>query len=85
MKERENSYRVGLIGISIGTGEYFGLELTEVLLDQLRNPPKRGRQIHRLDTHWAYGGKPAIELNLRLLGVVFHNLSEFPIGLPFCP
>lgn len=83
VKERENGYRAGLIGVSVGTSKYFGLELTSNLLEQLNNPPARGRLINRRETHWAYGGKPAIELNLRLLGVQFRDLSEFPEGLPF--
>lgn len=83
MEKREEGAQVGLIGVSIGTKKYFGLALTDDLMEELENPPKRNRRIQRIKTHWPYGGKPAISLNLRLLGVQFHPFHEFPKGLPF--
>jgi len=49
----------------------------------LESPPKRNRRIYRIETHWPFGGKPAIALNLRLLQVEFHPFVELPKGLPF--
>jgi hypothetical protein len=83
MAKREEGAQVGLIGVSVGAKSYFGLALSDDLLLELENPPKRNRRIQRIETHWAYGGKPAISLNLRLLGVQFHPFHEFPKGLPF--
>jgi hypothetical protein len=83
MAKREEGAQVGLIGVSVGAKSYFGLALSDDLLVELENPPKRNRRIKRIETHWAYGGKPAISLNLRLLGVQFHPFHEFPKGLPF--
>ncbi len=83
MEKREEGAQVGLIGVSIGTKKYFGLALTDDLMEELENPPKRNRRIQRIKTHWPYGGKTAISLNLRLLGVQFHPFHEFPKGLPF--
>jgi hypothetical protein len=77
MEKREEGARVGLIGVSIGTKKYFGLALTDDLMEELENPPKRNRRIQRIKTHWPYGGKPAISLNLRLLGVQFHPFHNF--------
>lgn len=68
---------------AIGTKSYFGLELTDELISELRQPPKRNRRIYRIETHWSYGGKPAITLNLKLLGVEFHDFADFPKGLSF--
>lgn len=82
-EKREEGARVGLIGISVGAKKYFGLELTDELASELANPPKRNRRIYRNETHWPFGGKPVITLNLRLLGVQFRPFSEFPKGLPF--
>ena len=31
----------------------------------LASPPTRNRRIYRIETHWPFGGKPAIALNLR--------------------
>jgi hypothetical protein len=83
MAKREEGAQVGLIGVSVGAKSYFGLALSDDLLLELENPPKRNRRIQRIETHWAYGGKPAISLNLRLLGVQFHPFHEFPKDLPF--
>ena len=83
MAKREEGAQVGLIGVSVGAKSYFGLALSDDLLLELENPLKRNRRIQRIETHWAYGGKPAISLNLRLLGVQFHPFHEFPKGLPF--
>jgi hypothetical protein len=83
MAKREEGAQVGLIGVSVGAKSHFGLALSDDLLLELENPPKRNRRIQRIETHWAYGGKPAISLNLRLLGVQFHPFHEFPKGLPF--
>ena len=83
MAKREEGAQVGLIGVSVGTKSYFGLALTDDLLEELANPPRRNRRIQRIETHWAYGGKPVISLNLRLLGVQFYSFHEFPKGLPF--
>jgi hypothetical protein len=80
MEKREEGARVGLIGVSIGTKKYFGLALTDDLMEELENPPKRNRRIQRIKTHWPYGGKPAISLNLRLLGVQFHPFHNFQRG-----
>jgi hypothetical protein len=33
----------------------------------LASPPTRNRRIYRIETHWPFGGKPAVALNLRLL------------------
>jgi len=82
-KRQEEGAQVGLIGISVGAKKYFGLALTNDLMEELENPPKRNRRIQRIKTHWPYGGKPAISLNLRLLGVQFYPFHEFPKGLPF--
>jgi len=49
----------------------------------LASPPTRNRRIYRIETHWPFGGKPAIALNLRLLQVKFHPFVELPKGLPF--
>ena len=49
----------------------------------LASPPTRNRRIYRIETHWLFGGKPAIALNLRLLQVKFHPFVELPKGLPF--
>ena len=49
----------------------------------LASPPTRNRRIYRIETHWLFGGKPAIALNLRLLQVEFHPFVELPKGLPF--
>ncbi len=75
--------RAGLIGISTGTKSYFGLEITEEIVQELRSPPPRNRRIYRVETHWPFGGKPAITLNLRLLQVPFYPFKNFPAGLPF--
>ncbi len=75
--------RAGLIGISVGTKSYFGLEITMALVEELESPPPRNRRIYRVETHWPFGGKPAITLNLRLLQVEFYPFREFPKGLPF--
>ena len=75
--------RAGLIGVSVGTKSYFGLEITTELMQALESPPKRNRRIYRIETHWPFGGKPAIALNLRLLQVEFHPFAELPKGLPF--
>jgi hypothetical protein len=75
--------RAGLIGVSVGTKNYFGLEITTELMQALESPPKRNRRIYRIETHWPFGGKPAIALNLRLLQVEFHPFVELPKGLPF--
>lgn len=83
MERRIEGKRVGLIGVSVGTKNYFGLELTGELEAELANPPIRNRRIWRIETHWPYGGKPAIALNLRLLGVQIYPFREFPKGLPF--
>lgn len=83
VEKRKENARVGLIGISVGAKKYFGLELTEELESELANPPKRNRRICRVETHWSYGGKPAIVLNLRILGVQFLSFRKFPKGLPF--
>ena len=83
MAKREEGAQVGLIGVSVGAKSYFGLALSDDLLVELENPPKRNRRIQRIETHWAYGGKPVISLNLRLLGVQFYPFYEFPKGLPF--
>lgn len=83
MEKRKEGAKVGLIGISVGAKSYFGLELMRELEEELANPPKRNRRIYRIETHWPYGGKPAVALNLRLLGVQFYPFCEFPKGLPF--
>lgn len=83
MEKRVEGARVGLIGISVGAKNYFGLELTNELKEELEKPPKRNRRIYRIETHWPFGGKPAIALNLRLLNVQFCPFREFPKGLPF--
>jgi hypothetical protein len=83
MEKRKEGARVGLIGISVGAKRYWGLELTDELERELKNPPKRNRRIYHIETHWPFGGKPAIALNLRLLGVQFYPFCEFPKGLPF--
>ena len=83
MEKVQEGARVGLIGISVGTKTYFGMEFTPDLLQELQNPPRRNRRIYREETHWPYGGKPAIVLNLRLLQVKFRPFSAFPKGLPF--
>ncbi|MFA4028869.1 MAG: hypothetical protein GDYSWBUE_001251, partial [Candidatus Fervidibacterota bacterium] len=83
MEKRKEGAKVGLIGISVGSKSYFGLELTRELEEELANPPKRNRRIYRIETHWPYGGKPAVALNLRLLGAQFYPFREFPKGLPF--
>ncbi len=83
MAKREEGAQVGLIGVSVGAKSYLGLALSDDLLVELENPPKRNRRIQRIETHWAYGGKPAISLNLHLLGVQFLPFHEFPKGLPF--
>jgi hypothetical protein len=70
--------RAGLIGVSVGTKSYFGLEITTELMQALESPPKRNRRIYRIETHWPFGGKPAIALNLRLLQVEFHPFVELP-------
>jgi hypothetical protein len=75
--------RAGLIGVSVGTKSYFGLEITHELKQALASPPKRNRRIYRIETHWPFGGKPAIALNLRLLQVEFYPFKDFPKGLPF--
>jgi len=49
----------------------------------LASPPTRSRRIHRIETHWLFGGKPAVALNLCLLQGEFHPLIDFPKGLPF--
>jgi MerR family regulatory protein. len=49
----------------------------------LASPPTRNRRIYRIETHWLFGGKPAIALNLRLLQVEFHPFVELPKGPPF--
>jgi len=49
----------------------------------LASPPTRNRRIYRIETHWLFGGKPAVALNLRLLQGEFHPLKDFPKGLPF--
>lgn len=67
----ESGFRAGVIGIVVALAEYFFLEVTPFI------------QAKYIETHWAYGGKPAWELNLRRLGVPFFSLSEFPKGLPF--
>ncbi len=83
VKRLEEGAQVGLIGVSVGVKQYFGLALSDDLLKELENPPKRNRRVQRLETHWPYGGKPVIRLNLRLLGVQFYPFNEFPKGLPF--
>jgi len=83
MAKRKEGAQVGIIGVSVGTKKYFGLALTDDLLEELANPPKRNRRIQRIETHWAYGGKPVVSLNLRLLGIQFYPFHEFPKGLPF--
>ena len=83
MAKREEGAQVGLIGVSVGVKQYFGLALSDDLLEELENPPKRNRRVQRLETHWPYGGKPVVSLNLRLLGVQFRPFHEFPKGLPF--
>ena len=40
----------------------------------LESPPTRNRRIYRIETHWLFGGKPAVALNLRLLQVEFHHV-----------
>ncbi len=76
-------HRAGLIGISVGTKSCFGLEITTALVKELGSPPKRNRRIYRVETHWPFGGKPAITLNLRLLQVEFYPFKDLPTGLPF--
>jgi len=49
----------------------------------LASPPTRNRRIYRIETHWLFGGKPAVALNLRLLQGEFHPFKDFPKGLPF--
>lgn len=48
MEKREEGAQVGLIGVSIGTKKYFGLALTDDLMEELENPPKRNRRIQRI-------------------------------------
>lgn len=83
IEKRKEGARVGLIGVSIGAKSHFGLELTGELEKELKNPSSRNRRIWWIETHWPYGGKPAVALNLRLLGVQFYPFREFPKGLPF--
>lgn len=83
MEKRQEGAKVGLIGISVGSKSYFGLELTNELEAELSTPPSHNRRIWRVETHWPYGGKPAVVLNLRLLGIQFYPFREFPKGLPF--
>jgi hypothetical protein len=75
--------RAGIIGVSVGTKSYFGLEITTELVQELESPPKRNRRIRRVETHWPFGGKPVVSLNLRLLKVAFHPFKDLPTGLPF--
>jgi hypothetical protein len=82
-KVKERQGRAGLIGISVGTKNYFGLEITTDLIQALESPPECNEPIYRIETHWPFGGKPAIALNLRLLQVEFHPFVELPKGLPF--
>ncbi|MGQ9461802.1 MAG: hypothetical protein ACUVRR_01880 [Candidatus Fervidibacter sp.] len=84
MEKRSEGGRVGLIGISVGTKSYFGLELTDELINELRQPPKRNRRIYCVETHWPYGGKPAVVLDLKSLCVQFCEFVNFPEELPFC-
>jgi hypothetical protein len=79
----QEGYQAGLIGVSVGAKEYFGLEITHELVAELESPPARNRRIYRVETHWPFGGKPAIALNLNLLRVQFLPIREFPKGLPF--
>lgn len=83
LEKRLEGVQAGVIGISVGTKTYFGLALSDELIQELENPPQRNRRIRRIETHWPYGGKPAISLNLRLLSVQFFPFREFPKGLPF--
>ncbi len=77
--------RAGVLGIVVATKEYMWLEITRDLLEELKNPPPRGRRVQRIETHWPYGGKPAVELRLQKLGVQFRPVSVFPSCLPFVP
>jgi hypothetical protein len=45
MAKREEGAQVGLIGVSVGAKSYFGLALSDDLLVELENPPKRNRRI----------------------------------------
>lgn len=83
IEKRKGENRVGLIGISVGTKSYFGLEITDDLVNEWETPPKRNPRIFRVETHWPYGGKPATVLKLWSLGVQFRPFAEFPKGLPF--
>jgi len=81
--ERAQRGRAGVLGVVVQEGEYFWLEITPALARELEAPPPRGRRLRRLETHWPYGGKPAVELRLDRLGVAFRPLEDFPAGLPF--
>lgn len=80
---RNEDEHAGVIGIVIKEQEYFWLEITPELADEMDNPPPKGRRIRRIKTHWPYGGKPAVELKLRRLGVQYFPLTAFPQGTPF--
>ncbi len=82
-EQLQEGHRVGLVGVSVGAKEHFGIEITRELVEELQSPPTRNRRIYRTETHWPFGGKPAVRLNLNLLKVQFLPIREFPRGLPF--
>lgn len=63
-------HRAGIIGIVVVSAEYFALEI------------KEDTPAIRIESHWAYGRKPAYELRLGDLGVEYYPLNELPRGLP---